>query len=59
LLSLHVISESKIRPSLTEFRDFSVTGRGSPVGGGRSGWNRLACVVGGGREYWLQRSTGG
>jgi hypothetical protein len=28
LLSLHVISESKIRPTLAELRDFSVIGRG-------------------------------
>jgi hypothetical protein len=39
-----VISESKIRPSLTEFRDFSVNGRGGPAGDGESGWNRCLAL---------------
>jgi hypothetical protein len=54
-MSLHVISESKIRPTTAEIGDFEATGNDGAVLPRIFQGEMLACVVLGGREYWRQQ----
>jgi len=54
-LLFHVISESKIRPSITEIGDFEASRPACRFRPGGPRANKLACVVPGGREYWRQQ----
>jgi hypothetical protein len=53
-MSLHVISESKIRPTTAEIGDFEATGNDGAVLPRLFQREMLACLVLGGREYWRQ-----
>jgi hypothetical protein len=47
-----VISESKIRPAGAENGYFEAPKAATGLGFGQRAWNKLACVVPAGREYW-------
>jgi hypothetical protein len=51
-MSLHVISESKIRPAARKTGISSRLEAATGFGLGQFAGNKLACVVPGGREYW-------